>query len=247
MRVSIYFIDYAIPKLILLPFEVYSYRHALCNTLPHLPDMVFHKNNLTLVHESGAKLEFTPMESLKRVKNESDVIKVACSTEWKESRPKALTEEKVKPFDWTFTTDYQGTINDKFVVEPTDARINMFKLMQRENILFYHDLTLFEDELHDHGISVSSAKIVRFTIKNTTNLSTNFLNVLLLQRVMPSGFFVLLRNFVRVDGVVIRINDTRYHFETDNKFILKEYTCREAQVDKLKSVSRLCFRHKCIK
>jgi type 2A phosphatase activator TIP41 len=58
---------------------------------------------------------------------------------------------------------------------------------------------------------------------------------------MPSGFFVLMRNFVRVDGVLIRINDTRYHYETDNKYILKEYTHREAPVEKLKSVPPALF------
>ena len=34
----------------------------------------------------------------------------------------------------------------------------------------------------------------------------------LFQRVMQGGFFLLLRFFMRVDGVLIRINDTRiYH------------------------------------
>ncbi len=32
--------------------------------------------------------------------------------------------------------------------------------MVKENILFYSDITLFEDELHDHGISQLSVKIV---------------------------------------------------------------------------------------
>lgn len=33
------------------------------------------------------------------------------------------------------------------------------------------------------------------------------------QRVMPTSFFVLLRFFLRVDGVMIRINDTRLYHE----------------------------------
>lgn len=70
-------------------------------------------------------------------------------------------KEKFKPFDWTFTTDYQGTTNEKIRFEKTDQQLNKFKLMQREKILFYHDLTLFEDELHDNGISSCSVKIVR--------------------------------------------------------------------------------------
>ena len=69
-------------------------------------------------------------------------------------------EEKVKPFDWTFTTDYQGTTNDMFKIESTDKKIDKFKLMAKEEILFYTDLTLFEDELHDHGIAALSVKMV---------------------------------------------------------------------------------------
>ncbi|XP_034476593.1 TIP41-like protein isoform X2 [Drosophila innubila] len=122
-------------------------------------------------------------------------------------------EQKYKPFDWTFTSTYQGTLNDKFRSEPTDQTLNKMKLMQRENILFYHDLTLYEDELHDHGISAMSVRI----------------------RVMPSGFFVLLRHFLRIDDVLIRMHDTRFHCEIENDYILKEYIHREAPCTALQS------------
>lgn len=123
--------------------------------------MVFHKNSLILEHENGAKITFCPMEALKRVRTERQDLRVSCSEEWRESRPKDKTEEKLRPFDWTFTTNYQGTINEKFVVEKTDLKIDKFKLMVKEQILFYEDLSIFEDELHDNGTSVCSVKIVR--------------------------------------------------------------------------------------
>lgn len=133
--------------------------------MPHLPDMVFHKNSLILEHENGAVISFSPLEALKKVRNEKCSedklgIRVSCSDEWRETRPKDKTEEKLKPFDWTFSTDYQGTINDKVTIESSDLKIDKFKLMIKEQILFYHDLTLFEDELHDNGTSVCSVKIV---------------------------------------------------------------------------------------
>ena len=68
--------------------------------------------------------------------------------------------EEVKPFDWTFTTDYSGTVSGDFKMETTETRIDLDKLRQREKILFYHDLCLFEDELHDNGTAVCSVKIV---------------------------------------------------------------------------------------
>lgn len=53
---------------------------------------------------------------------------------------------------------------------------------------------------------------------------------------MPSGFFILLRYFLRIDNVLVRINDTRFHYEIENPYILKEYTSKEARAEKLKHV-----------
>lgn len=139
-----------------------SFEHEL--ELPHLPEMVFPKNKLVLTHANGACLEFSPLEALRCVKTGNSTIQVACADEWQGARPDAERLEKVKPFDWSFTTAYQGTINERIRVEETDARLDIFKLMQKERILFYHDLTLFEDELHDHGIAVCSVKIVGLEI-----------------------------------------------------------------------------------
>lgn len=134
------------------------YRFAF--ELPHLPDMVFHKNALVLKHASGGRLEFNAMEALKCVHNGKFDLKVACAEEWRESRPEENCEEKFKPFDWTFSTNYQGTLNEKLKIEETELKIDITKLMNREKIIFYHDLTLFEDELHDNGVAKLSVKIV---------------------------------------------------------------------------------------
>lgn len=192
--------------------DLCHFRFAL--ELPSLPDMVFHKNRLVLEYKNGALLEFTPMAALKQVGNTKFDLKVACAEEWRESRSEENMEEKIKPFDWTFSTDYQGTMNRKLRVEPTHLKIDITKLMKREKILFYHDLTLFEDELHDNGVAKCSVKV----------------------RVMPSGFYVLLRFFLRVDNVLIRINDTRFYFEVGLNYIIKEYTSREAKVSELKHI-----------
>lgn len=51
---------------------------------------------------------------------------------------------------------------------------------------------------------------------------------------MPSSFFILLRYFLRVDGVMVRINDTRYFHDFTTNYILREYTNKECGVDQLK-------------
>lgn len=122
--------------------------------------MVFDKNQLTLTHASGARIEFNALDALKNVKNCQQQLQVACATAWKQSRQNEVKLDEIKPYDWSFATDYQGTFNDKVRCEDTDEKIDIFKLMRKERILFYHELTLFEDELHDHGIATCSVKIV---------------------------------------------------------------------------------------
>ncbi|XP_003705401.1 TIP41-like protein isoform X2 [Megachile rotundata] len=182
--------------------------------LPHMPDMVFPNNVLTLKHKDGATLEFNALDALKTVSNGKINVQLACAEAWKESRAESseYLEEKIKPFDWTFTTTYSGTISS-FEIQETSERIDMDKLRRRDKILFYHDLTLFEDELHDNGIAVCSVKI----------------------RVMPTSFFILLRYFLRIDGVMLRINDTRIYHEFGHNYLLREYTTREAKVEDIKA------------
>ncbi|XP_011267888.1 TIP41-like protein [Camponotus floridanus] len=187
------------------------YNNAL--ELPHMPDMVFPNNILTLMHQEGPFLQFNALDSLRYVSNGKINIQLACAEAWKESRSESseYLEEKIKPFDWTFTTSYTGTITG-FEVEETNERIDMDKLRQRDKIMFYHDLTLFEDELHDNGIAVNSVKI----------------------RVMPTSFFILLRYFLRIDNVMLRINDTRIYHEFGKNYLLREFTSREAKVQDIR-------------
>ncbi len=42
----------------------------------------------------------------------------------------------------------------------SEEKINTDKLKQRDKILFYADIVLFEDELSDHGCSLLNVKIV---------------------------------------------------------------------------------------
>lgn len=52
-------------------------------------------------------------------------------------------------------------------VTQTSERIDMEKLKAREQIMFFEEVLLFEDELHDHGVSTISVKIVSVTSQKT--------------------------------------------------------------------------------
>ena len=103
---------------------------------------------------------------------------------------------------------FTGTLigDSPLVVTPTEEKINVEKLKVPETILFFDEISLFDDELSDHGIASLNVKI----------------------RVMPSGFYVLQRFFLRVDDVVLRVNDTRIHHEVHKNYMIREYTERES-------------------
>ncbi|OQR67634.1 TIP41 protein-like [Tropilaelaps mercedesae] len=189
-------------------------RYVFTLQLPSHPDMTFAWNRLRIEHQLGFGIEFDALDALKLVTEKNYIPKVAVADAWQEARhtpdlPVPTVPESHK-FDWTFTTNYKGTLlsdkNGRKLQEvPTTERIDMSKLTSRDPIHFYQDLCLYEDELSDHGVAKLSVKI----------------------RVMSNNLFVLLRFFLRVDQVLIRMNDTRLYWEQGQKYLLREYAERE--------------------
>eukprot|EP00088_Acartia_fossae_P020655 TRINITY_DN22193_c0_g1_i1.p1 TRINITY_DN22193_c0_g1~~TRINITY_DN22193_c0_g1_i1.p1 ORF type:complete len:254 (+),score=40.68 TRINITY_DN22193_c0_g1_i1:36-797(+) len=186
--------------------------------LPHLPDMLFIHNRLELKHEEGLSLKMEPVEALRGVNAHEDLIQVSMAQDWQEARKNSPYINKVvHPYDWTFTTSYSGTLEHQteLRIEETEEKINYEKLKIKEKILFFDELVLYEDELDDNGCTKLIAKI----------------------RVMPSGFFILLRFHLRVDNTLIRVYDTRIYHEIEKDYLLREYSEREDATQNL-SVDR---------
>uniref|UniRef100_A0A1I8GVZ0 TIP41-like protein n=1 Tax=Macrostomum lignano TaxID=282301 RepID=A0A1I8GVZ0_9PLAT len=122
--------------------------------LPALPDMVFDRNCLRLEHiESGCSLEFNALDALRRVDAHSSSLKLAVSEQWLSTRLE-YAQESAKPYDWTFASDYSGTLlGSGWKEEPAAAgdAINLERLRRRDRILFYCETQLYEDELGDSG------------------------------------------------------------------------------------------------
>merc|ERR1712111_211964 len=191
--------------------------------LPHLPDMTFGNNvmELKMIGSEGKiiSLKFMALDALKCVNNKEGDVKVSMSESWLNSRKGSSHIHKlVHNYDWTFTpVEYKGTTtfedpDQGLEWQKTEERIDYEKLKQKEQILFFEDIILFEDELDDNGCSKLSAKI----------------------RVMPSGFFVLLKFYLRVDDTLVRVNETRIYHEKATNTILREYIEKEAKVADLK-------------
>lgn len=118
-------------------------------------------------------------------------------------------KEVIKPFDWSYSTDYAGTNRmtsySAPTFQPTSKPIPLELLARRDPILLFDEVPLYEDELADNGISFLTIKL----------------------RVMPERLLVLSRFFLRLDDVIFRIRDTRLYIEFAAGEVIREYTARE--------------------
>ncbi|KAL1296087.1 hypothetical protein HN51_056850 [Arachis hypogaea] len=196
----------------------------------HLPEMVFGENTLILKHlSSGTKIHFNAFDALCGWKQEAlPPVEVPAAAKWKfRSKP---SQQVILDYDYTFTTPYCGSctvendkdMNAKETSEETSnilwqdckEQIDLVALASKEPILFYDEVVLYEDELADNGVSLLTVKV----------------------RVMPSSWFLLLRFWLRVDGVLIRLRETRMHCVfggSTNPIILRETCWRESTFEAL--------------
>ncbi|KAG9246961.1 TIP41-like family-domain-containing protein [Calycina marina] len=182
-----------------------------------VPEMIFGDNLVAIEHlASGWRLEFNAYDSLDKVdKTDKNMLKVAYSKEWSSTREKTHEgiKEVVKPFDWSYSTDYMGTITQGKQFTNEDAEPIPIELLKRPDpILFFEEVVLYESELDDNGISVFTCKL----------------------RVMPDRMLLLCRLFMRLDKVLVRIRDTRIYVDFNAKKIIRDYTEKEDSFDNVR-------------
>eukprot|EP00250_Pteridium_aquilinum_P011012 c19780_g3_i2 orf=331-1275(-) len=212
-------------KLSILNMQAVEQWEKMLGTL-HLPEMVFGDSSLELVHKaSGIRIHFNAFDALCSWKKEGlPPVQVPAAAKWK-SRSKP-SDEIVLDYDYTFTTSYSGSeaiectgqaaessSGLKLEWADTEDHIDLVSLQARDPILFYDEVVLYEDELADNGVSLLTVKV----------------------RVMPSCWFLLLRFWLRVDGVLMRLRDTRMYssFQQDAGIyptVLRERCIREGSI-----------------
>lgn len=173
--------------------------------------------------------------------------KIKQAEHWKNKKVAEGTEIKTleKKSDWTYSTPYKGSAKElnptqkqeehkpeekkpeeevtqameklaiaehRVHLQRTEEDIPLHNLTASNPIKWYCELHLFEDELGDCGLSQSTFRF----------------------RVMGDCFFGLLRHYLRIDDVVIRIYDTRIYHTFGTDYILREFTVRENTFDELK-------------
>lgn len=190
------------------------------------PEICFGNNYLSIKHsQSGFHYEWNALDALLPLNpiegEDEDYIKVAYADDWSQARKQSDAVTKVvNPFDWTYTTTYYGTNHSPQIKfePPSDLAahggIPLTVLSRRDPILFFDEVTLFEDELHDNGMANLQVKV----------------------RVMPTCMFVLSRFFLRVDGVVFRMFDVRFYVDLQTNEIIREVKAKEMKYDLLKKL-----------
>ena len=184
-----------------------------------VPEMIFGDNLVSVTHEpTGWSVSFNAYDALDGVdKTDKKMLQVAYARDWSSSREKtsAGIKEVVKPYDWSYSTDYAGTITEKGGFVPSTEEIPLELLKRRDPILFFDEVVLYESELDDNGISIFSVKV----------------------RVHEQRMLLLCRLFMRLDNVVVRIRDTRVYVDFAQEVVLREYTAKEDSFANAKRVS----------
>ena len=140
----------------------------------------------------------------------------------REKKHEGITEV-VKPFDWSYSTDYKGTLrpgSPQF--QPSDISIPLELLKRPDPILFFDKVMLYEDEMADNGITMLSCKI----------------------RVMPQRMLLLCRFFMRLDNVLVRIRDTRLYIDFVQGEVIREYQAKEEKYETIRQVSQQDLQYK---
>ncbi|KKY33796.1 putative type 2a phosphatase activator tip41 [Diaporthe ampelina] len=190
-----------------------------------VPEMIFGDNLVAVRHApSGWAVEFAAEPALDAVdKTGANMLQVAYAGEWSSSRERSSAHdirEVVKPYDWSYSTTYRGSETPSLhgpdpgralaaATPPADdgagKQIPLELLKRRDPILFFDEVVLFESELDDNGVSVLSCKL----------------------RVMEQRMLLLCRLYMRLDGVVVRVRDTRVYVDFEADEVIREYTAKE--------------------
>lgn len=166
------------------------------------PTMLFSSNALTITNPHlPLTLSFSCVDALMYLDETHIGMKVHNESMDAWTRAKYAVH---KPYDWTFSTLYQGQFEGPFQEYP-GGKLDYDKLKTSKDINFYDEVIMYEDELADNGASIYSVKL----------------------RVMDFGWFVLARHYLRVDKVCTKTREVRFYHQFGETSITKELRIRE--------------------
>lgn len=218
----------------------------------HLPEVFYGYNRLIMVNKANEfYYEISPIDLINLTSYEvrkaylnKDLIyydpvdaKVQYHSTWKDIKIDRDDIRKTEPVeDWSYSSSYMGSYGHisnsplnsiynsskdsmkEFKVLQTSQQLPIERLGRDNPILKYIEINLFEDELNDFGLSEAKFRF----------------------RIMKDCFYGLLRSYLRIDNVMVRIIDTRIFHSFGDKDIIRNFFVKEATYDQLKSIGFDC-------
>ena len=184
--------------------------------------MVFDDAIVKIILPSKITLEWTVMGALKEwakahqsiplgstdSRNGVSVLKALDAHLWS-TKQEETTEFH---YDWSFSTPYVQTGGINWIPLQSSGMNRALLQDTSQPILYFDENQLYEDDLHDNGV-------VTFTLKT---------------RVMPTCIYVLSRLWLRIDGVLLRVKETRLVVEFgDETTVHRDVLWRECHWSKL--------------
>jgi len=218
-----------------------------------VPEMIFGDNLVSITHlPTGWRIEFNARDALDAVDKTGDnMLQVAYAGEWSASREQtsAGIREIVRPFDWSYSTTYKGTIvqpgeaaalrEGQSVGAGAAAETNGNRVSGEE-----HGSSRLEFTPANEPIPVELLKrrdpILFYdeVVLYESELDDNGISIMSVKlRVHEQRMLLLCRLYMRLDNVVCRIRDTRVYVDFTSEVVTREYTAKEAAFNDVKQVS----------
>ncbi|KAI0549462.1 TIP41-like family-domain-containing protein [Xylaria curta] len=214
-----------------------------------VPEMIFGDNVVSVAHApTGFRVEFNARDALDAVDKTGDnMLQVAYAGEWSASREQtsAGIREVVRPFDWSYSTTYKGTVVPGTVSE-TGTGTDNTDATSVENTAAKTDSSSSSSRRLDFAPTDKPIPIellkrrdpIRFfddVVLYESELDDNGISILSVKlRVHDERMLLLCRLYMRLDNVVCRIRDTRIYVDFASEVVTREYTAKEAGFNDVK-------------
>lgn len=196
-----------------------------------LPEMVFpaahvvlsNRNNTTRIswNAMGALAEWSqahqhiPMDADAETSHRGvSVLQASDANLWKAKEQQKVNSTEFH-YDWTYSTPFCGSesgTNPLSWKALESSGIPMHLLTdQTVPILYFDQIVIMEDDLHDNGLMQYSAKL----------------------RVMPTCVYALSKLFVRIDQVMLRVRECRFLVDFGNKKLYRDISWRQCTWEEL--------------
>ncbi|KAI0191178.1 TIP41-like family-domain-containing protein [Xylaria flabelliformis] len=212
-----------------------------------VPEMIFGDNVVSVAHvPTGFRVEFNARDALDAVdKTGNNMLQVAYAGQWSASREQtsAGIREVVRPFDWSYSTTYKGTVVPGTKKEVSEMGTGGTETSDVENTVAKTDNSSRRLEFAptDKPIPIELLKRrdpIRFfddVVLYESELDDNGISILSVKlRVHDERMLLLCRLYMRLDNVVCRIRDTRIYVDFVSEVVTREYTAKEAGFNDVK-------------